>query len=61
MSGVLMATILIGYVACAAAFYFLAARTAMTVQDNATATSPQVVLTVAEGGASENLDHRQAA
>ena len=56
-----MATIVIGYIASAAAFYFMAARTALTVEEKQTVLPTQVTLTVAEGGLGEASEQRKAA
>lgn len=61
MMRVLMATIVVGYIVCAAAFYVLAARTAMAVEDQTTTMPSKVQLSIVEGGSSEPSDLRHAA
>lgn len=56
-----MASILVGYLACAACFYLMAARTALKVEDNITSIPSGVPLTIVEGGADETSDIRQVA
>ena len=57
----LLAASLIGYVASAAAFYFLAVRSAMKVEEQSAFVPTQVGLTVVEGGRVRADEIRKAA
>ena len=58
---VLLAASLIGYVASAATFYFLAVKSALKVEEHSAFIPTQVGLTVVEGGKVKTDDIRRAA
>ncbi len=61
MNGVLIATVLVGYVVSAVVCYLWAAKTAVEAEDNKATMPARVVLTVVEGGQNDASDYQSAA